>query len=112
MSSDDEKATNKKSLATIILQITQLFHTLSNITTTTTTPSQGIEKDDLIKQQHRFELWALNFGRFHQAEHEYEKPVEDRFRDAPEFRQFCWTLLEDLLETLGECKFSVERACS
>lgn len=87
-----------RSLAIVGDDIVRLFFTLENAAIRN---FQGVDKDDLIEQQQRFHLWAVNIG-LHQRGH---ASLDYRFRDAPNIHQYCLTLLEDLLKTLDTCKY-------
>lgn len=89
----DDTTESTKALSTLGLEIVHLFSTLSSATIR---DNQGVEQDDLVGQQQRFGLWATNIGlnsRGHAS-------LDYRFRDAPDFQQYCRTLLEDLLKAL------------
>ena len=87
---DDEA----KNLAIIGFDIVQLFHAFENAVIE---DFQGFDKDDLVEQHQRFDLWAINIG-LHQRGH---ASLDYRFRDASNIYQYCLNLLEDLRETLG-----------
>ena len=93
MSSSNES----KTLLSIGLDIDLLFDALER---TTIRDYQGLEKDDLIEQQQRFDLWAINIG-LRQRGH---ASLDYRFRDALDFHQYCQTLLEGLQKALETCK--------
>lgn len=99
MSNDNEP----KTLLSIGLEIDQQFNALENAIIK---DYQGLEKDDLIEQQQRFDLWAINIG-LRQKGH---ASLDYRFRDALDFHQYCQTLLEGLRKTLETCthQFSFE----
>lgn len=89
--------TAPKTLLSIGLNIDQLLDSLEKATIA---KSQGLDKADLIEQQHRFDLWAINIG-LRQKGH---ASLDYRFRDALEFHQYCLTLLEGLQRALETCK--------
>lgn len=90
--------TERKTLFSIGFNIDQLFDTLENATIA---DYQGLERDDLIEQQQRFDLWAINIG-LRQRGH---ASLDYRFRDALDFHQYCQTLLEGLQKALETCKY-------
>jgi hypothetical protein len=85
-------------LAAVGFDIVQLFNDLESATIK---DYQGIERDDLVEQQQRFDLWATNIG-LHQRGH---ASLDYRFRDASTIYQYCQTLLEDLVKTLEICTY-------
>ena len=96
MSGESEAGT----LTPIGFDIVQLFDELESATIS---DYQGLEKENLIEQQQRFDLWATNIG-LHQRGH---ASLDYRFRDAPAFQEYCQTLLEGLLKTLLTCKHHI-----
>lgn len=94
----DEAARSAKTLAAIGFDVVQLFNALESAKTKN---YQGLERDDLVEQLQRFDLWATNIG-LHQRGH---ASLDYRFRDASAIYQYCQTLLEDLVRTLEICMY-------
>lgn len=85
-----------ETLATIGFDALQLFDDLLSVTTK---DYQFLERDNLIGQQQRFDLWATNIG-LHQRGH---ASLDYRFRDASDIHQYCQNLLENLTTALETC---------
>lgn len=93
----DDTAGSAKTLAAVGFDIIRLFNAFESATIK---DYQGLEADNFVEQQQRFELWANNIG-LHQRGH---ASLDYRLRDAPAIHQYCQTLLEDLAKTLETCK--------
>lgn len=98
MSSLDDMTENAKTLAAVGFNIVQLFNTIES---STIEDYKGIDVDEIIEQQQRFDLWATNIG-LHQKGH---ASLDYRFRDASTIHLYCQIMLEDLAKTLETCEY-------
>lgn len=64
---------------------------------------EGEQQFQIVQQMQRFDLWATNIG-LHQRGH---ASLDYRFRDAATMSQLCRSYLEDMVESLKICEFTI-----